>query len=83
MSELTIHGVPAEVMQVLEADAARSSTSVDEVARRLLLRYAEQSAQPPKTQDARREMDRIRAEIQNEHGTLDVVVPLLREDRDR
>jgi hypothetical protein len=40
-------------------------------------------AAPVSGADARKTMDQIRQNLQRRHGTLDVVVPLLREDRER
>ena len=83
MSELTIHDVPAEVIKALEADAMRMNKSVDEIAGQLLVRSLPQSPSLPLPGFARLELDRIREEIRRSHGTFDVVIPMLREDRIR
>ena len=83
MSELTIQGVPADVIQTLQADAVRTNSTVDEVVQRVLKKYVGQANSTGQTGQARKEIDRIRREIEQRHGKLDVVTPLLREDRDR
>lgn len=83
MSELTIQGVTAEVLQALEADAVRTNSTVDEVVQRVLSQYAGQAKWRGQQGHARKEIDRIRTEIEKRHGKVDVVVPVLREDRNR
>jgi hypothetical protein len=83
MSELTIQGVPAEVIQALEADAVRTNSTVDEVVQRVLKQYAGHAKWSGQPGHARKEIDRIRTEIEKRHGKVDVVVPVLREDRNR
>ena len=83
MNELTIQGVPADVMQALEADAVRTNSTVDEVAKRALKQFAGQATATGRESQARREIDRIRTEIERRHGKLDMVMPLLGEDRNR
>ena len=83
MSDLTIQGVPADVIQALQADAVRTNSTVGEVVQRVLKQYAGQANRSGQEGQARKEIDRIRTEIEERHGKLDVVMPLLREDRDR
>jgi len=83
MNELRIHGVPADVIKALEADALRANSSVEEVAKRVLSQYAGQPTAAAAPQQARLEIDRIRTGIERRHGKLDVILPLLREDRNR
>lgn len=83
MSDLTIHDLPADVVEVLEADASQANATVDEVACQVLRRYAQNRQASSTRLLARTQMDRIRNEIERRHGTMDVVVSLLREDRSR
>lgn len=83
MSELTIHNLPPELIRALEADAIRSNSSVGEIAKRVLIQYAGPSNTATQAPQARFELDRIRSQIERRHGKLDIVLPLLREDRNR
>jgi hypothetical protein len=83
MSDLTIHDVPADVVEVLEADASRANATGDEVACQILRRYAQNRPAAGARVQARTQMDRIRSEIERRHGTMNVVMSLLRDDRDR
>lgn len=81
MRELTIHNVPADLIHALEADAKRSNLSVEEVAKRVLSQYADRAGIATQAQQARLEIDRIRGQIERRYGKLDIVLPILRDDR--
>ena len=83
MSELTIQDIPADVIEALQADASRTNSTVQEVVHRVLKLHARQTNGDNPLSGARQQLDRIRMEIEQQFGTLDVVLPLLREDRNR